>query len=436
MQYGLGEADRKSFWQHGCSVSISLSRWVFGLFVLIIAAVSLVPASDAMAYEAIAKTAVNARSISITKIRFGKLTGGGTRVVIESSAKLDPQLLLLKSPYRVVLDIPGGTWAMKGNSKSLGVVNAYRHNYFDPKTYRIVLDLKQPAKVLKSFTLSPRSGYGHRYVIDLSPTSANVFSDAAKQSIKVNREKSVKTYKDVKGYTAKKSKGKKVIVLDAGHGGKDVGTVGRYGGAHESILTLAIARELKKKLDSTGKYKIYLTRNSDILLDHRFRFELARRFEADLFISIHVDAVDNTKTRGGSVYTLSEKSSDAEAARLARKENKAHIIAGMDLNNEDKQVSSILIELAQRQTLNYSSQFAELLVKEMRKEVRMLKTAHRYAPLMVLKAPDLPSVLVESGYQTNKSDAKLLNSKAGRAKLIRGIVRGIDNYFATVKSQF
>jgi N-acetylmuramoyl-L-alanine amidase len=178
---------------------------------------------------------------------------------------------------------------------------------------------------------------------------------------------------------------------------------------------------------------VVLTRNRDIFLRRRDRVAKSRAAGAELFISLHADVIKNRKIRGLSVYTLSEKASDKEAAALAEKENKADLIAGLDLSNESPVVTNILIDLAQRETMNNSSRFAAMLIKELGREVRILRNTHRFAGFAVLKAPDVPSVLLELGFLSNRHEEKALRSKAYRAKLGAALVRGVDQYFARIE---
>lgn len=382
-------------------------------------------------------SAVQAKDISVSQIRFGKLSNGSNRIVLDTTGKINPKIMMLANPYRIVVDMPKVKWTMKGKSKPSNLINQYRHNSFSSDTYRLVLDLKSSAIVANQFSLPPGRGYSHRYVIDLKPVSRRQFLISAKNTATTPLSRP-KATKSAKKYKPRKT-GKKVIVIAPGHGGRDVGTLGRYG-AHESVLTLKIANQLKSMLEATGKYKVYLTRTGKKTFhkvksrDLRMRYEFARKYKADLLVAIHVDAAGNSKTRGGSVYTLSEKASDQETARLVAKENSVDFLPSIGSKATDPQVKDILVELAQRETLNYSAQLAELMVIEMRKQVKMLKTAHRYGPFMVLKAPDIPSILIETGFQTNKTDAKVLNSTWGRKKLTLGIKNGIDSYFRTVKT--
>jgi N-acetylmuramoyl-L-alanine amidase len=223
-------------------------------------------------------------------------------------------------------------------------------------------------------------------------------------------------------------RGKPLIVIDPGHGGIDPGAVGES--MTEKELTLAVAKALKKELEATGKFRVSLTRSKDVYIPLRERFGLAREKGADLFISLHADSHNDPLTRGASVYTLSEKASDAEAAALAGRENKSDIIAGVDLTKQNSVVTDILIDLAQRDTKNMSTRFASLLVKELKRETMLLGNTHRYAGFAVLKAPDVPSVLVEMGYISSSKDEALLSSTKHQKRLARAIRDAIVDYFS------
>jgi N-acetylmuramoyl-L-alanine amidase len=220
-----------------------------------------------------------------------------------------------------------------------------------------------------------------------------------------------------------------LVYIDPGHGGPDPGTIGNRG-TYEKNVTLAVAEELQRQLLASGRYRVKLTRNSDRFVALRERFEMARLDHADIFISLHADSSFVGDPRGASIYTLSETSSDAEAAALAAKENKADLIAGVDLSKQNVVVTSILIDLAQRESKNLSARFAELLVEEMGRVTLLLPNSHRYAGFAVLKAPDIPSVLIEMGYLSDVQDETLLLSSAHRAKLAGAMLRAIDGYFA------
>ncbi|TNE62028.1 MAG: N-acetylmuramoyl-L-alanine amidase [Alphaproteobacteria bacterium] len=370
---------------------------------------------------------VHAKNIEISGARFG-LNGKVTRFVLDVSEKTEPSIFMLADPYRVVIDLPEADWKAAGTVATTGAVGGFRHGLFMPGTYRIVLDLEEPAVVKTTFQLPPKAGYGHRMVVDLEATSRSSFMAAVTASKKAIPEPRSQT---AEVFTPKpKVRGaKRVVMLDAGHGGPDPGNLGVIG-VHEKVIVLNLVKAMKAELERTGRYEVRLTRDRDIFYPVRERFRIARRNHADLFISVHADSISNKNTKGGSVYNLSEVASDREAGRLAARENKSDVIAGVNLDVVDDEVSGILIDLAQRETMNFSAQFAEMLVAELNGQgVPMLPRGHRYANLGVLKAPDIPSVLLEAGYLTNESNAKFLNSNDGRRKISRAVVKAVDKYF-------
>jgi N-acetylmuramoyl-L-alanine amidase len=228
--------------------------------------------------------------------------------------------------------------------------------------------------------------------------------------------------------TKPKSGGDKfLIALDAGHGGKDPGATG-VNGTEEKEITLKMALELKAMLEGTGRYDVLLVREDDTLIPLRKRIEIARQSGADLFISLHADHNDNKHQRGASVYTLSETASDTEAAALATRENKEDLITGVDLSHQSQMVTSILIDLAQRETKNLSARFASYVTKQLSTTTRMVYSSHRFAGFAVLKSPDVPSILVELGYLSNELDEKELVSKKYRGRMAKAILRAIDQY--------
>ena len=190
---------------------------------------------------------------------------------------------------------------------------------------------------------------------------------------------------------------------------------------------------MKKILEKNSRYKVYLTRNRDVFIPLRERVRIARRYNADLFLSIRADSALNKNATGLSVYTLSETASDKEAAALAERENKADVIAGLNFAEHWKAVSDILINLAQRETMNRSSEFANFMVQEMRKSVRLLSNTHRFAGFAVLKAPDVPAVLLEMGYLSNRTEEKLLRQESYRRKLAISASAAVDRYFENMQ---
>jgi N-acetylmuramoyl-L-alanine amidase len=222
-----------------------------------------------------------------------------------------------------------------------------------------------------------------------------------------------------------------VVVLDPGHGGIDPGAIGRSG-VYEKDVALATARELARQLEATRRYRVRLTRRDDEFIPLGERVARARAAGGDLFLSIHADALPSAGMRGASVYTLSEQASDKEAAALAARENKADLIAGIDLSRHEPVVSEILIDLARRQTNNLSIRLARDLVTELGHEVRLLANSHRSAGFVVLKAPDIPSALVEMGCLSNRIEEQLLQRPPYQRKLASSLVRSVNDYFDVV----
>jgi N-acetylmuramoyl-L-alanine amidase len=221
-----------------------------------------------------------------------------------------------------------------------------------------------------------------------------------------------------------------LVVIDAGHGGHDPGSSSSDGDEQEKDVALKIARAIRDELLDSGKVRVAMTRSDDRFLVLQERREIARRLHADLFISVHCDSAPNNTARGASIYTLSETSSDRVAAALAARENKADVINGIDLSRESSDVSSILIDLAQRETLNTSSTFAVELQRELSPLISLKPNFHKFAGLMVLKAPDVPSVLLETGYISNDDDLALLTSEEYRHKIALGVRRAVEAHFA------
>lgn len=221
-----------------------------------------------------------------------------------------------------------------------------------------------------------------------------------------------------------------LVVIDAGHGGHDPGAISPHNGAREKDVTLGIARALRTELLATRRFRVALTRSDDRFLVLEERFGIARRLGADLFISLHADAAESPEARGASIYTLSEVASDREAERLAARENKSNIIGGIDLSAQSNAVSSILIDLTQRETMSLSSDFARLLQREAATAVTFRSTARRFASFVVLKSPDTPSVLFETGFISNREDAEFLTSAAGKRALARSVRSAVQAHFA------
>lgn len=379
-----------------------------------------------LAIAAMVPLHVAAAKPTVTAVRIGEHPSK-TRFVIELSERVAFQAFTLAAPYRVVVDLPEVDWRLSANAvRRGGLINDLRYGLFSDGASRVVLDIRGPAVVAKTFRLDPRAGKGHRLVIDIKPVAAAEFKRR-----QLPRSVAGPPPGGVPAPAIKpKPKGaKRVIAIDPGHGGVDPGATG-VSGVYEKTLMLAQARELKRRLEATGRFRVVLTRGRDVFIRLRERIAVARAAGADLFISLHADTIANPKVRGGSIYTLSERASDKEAAALAAKENKADMIAGVELAGQNREVVNILIDLAQRSSMNQSAIFAKILTGELSKTTRLLRRTHRFAGFAVLKAPDIPSVLVELGYLSNPVDERNLRRTKHRARVAAAFVRAVDGYFS------
>ena len=360
-----------------------------------------------------------------------------TRFVIEVSDLLNIRVFTLASPNRVVIDMPEVLWRLQAPERptGTGAVRAYRYGLFRPGESRFVIDLNRPVVAAEPLVLQPESGHGYRIVIDLFPASQAKFDagagwpdDLRAKEMATERMAAANVAPPVSTTPPLKPIRSRVVVIDAGHGGIDSGTVG-VDGLLEKNVVLDEALRLKKALQKRG-YVVHLTRESDIYIPLRERVNIARGYQADLLISLHADSNPDTNVSGASVYTLSESGSDREAAALARKENQSDIIAGVDLSGENSPVASILIDLAQRDTINKSVRFAEEVVGTLRHGTDVLqREPHRSAGFVVLKAPDVPAVLIELGYLSNAHDCAQMGTSQWREGTADAIASAVDRNF-------
>ncbi|MBM85924.1 MAG: N-acetylmuramoyl-L-alanine amidase [Rhodospirillaceae bacterium] len=379
------------------------------------------------------------RPVTVHDLRIG-VHAEKTRIVIDMDGPVRFQRFALIDPYRIVLDLPEVLFKARSRKfvKPSGGVSGYRFGLFQPGTSRVVIDLVEPRVIEAAFELPPRNNRRFRVVLDLKKVSRQAFLTSSTESIRRRltqrrREAAPVSKAPLTRHKPRQTGGRKMIVLDPGHGGVDPGAIGASG-IYEKTVVLAAAKTLKRILETSGRYTVKLTRERDVFLKLRQRVASSRAADADLFISIHADSIADKKLRGASVYTLSEKSSDKEAARLAEQENKSDIIAGMDFSDETPEVTNILIDLVQRETKNRSARLAGILAEELRNSVKTHRRAHRFAGFAVLKAPDVPSVLLEMGYLSNPKEEKMLRSRAFQEKVAVAVRRGIDKYFKDIQS--
>ncbi|MBD8545533.1 N-acetylmuramoyl-L-alanine amidase family protein [Sphingomonas sp. CFBP 8760] len=369
-----------------------------------------------------------------------------TRIAIHFDGQASSaQATLMESPRRIAVDVRG---TGLGDASGAGVpavpadgpVRAIRRQRI-PGGARFVFDLRSPAVVADGGL----DAEGRELVLSLQPVDAARFAqvsaagplDFLPLSLRFTRRSPYKVSIPVpppkKGPPLPRVRGgdrRPLVVIDAGHGGVDPGAINPVSHLREKDVTLRIARAIRDELLDGGRVRVALTRDSDKYLVLRERYGIARRLKADLFISIHCDSVGQAAATGASVYTLSDVASDREAARLATRENKADVIAGVNLGEAGDDVSSILIDLTRRETMNNSADFARLLGREARDLVPMKPGFHRMASLMVLKAPDMPSILFETGYISNPQDAAFLDSSKGRERIAESVRRAVEVHFA------
>lgn len=341
------------------------------------------------------------------------------RITILTDAKLkQKQAFLLNNPDRLVLDFE----KFEANQASLPenyrgkLIKSVRTGTYKKETTRIVFDLTVPVDIIASYHVEP-VGSLWRYVMDIRK----------KPGVIANRvPAAIAPTEKVAAKKPEAQKSKPIIVLDPGHGGQDPGALGSL--HKEKDITLRFAKALEQMLEASGEYEVLLTRDSDRFIALKQRVDFARAHKAALFISLHADSNPNEKAKGLSIYTLSETASDAESAALAARENKSDIIDGVDLGSADADVADILIDLTQRETMSTSAILADDLVRSLKGKIPLLPRPHRYAGFRVLKTLDIPAVLIEIGFLSNKEDEKRLASPQYRKLVAETLMKGIKRY--------
>lgn len=334
-----------------------------------------------------------------------------TRAVFDVSGPIDYKLFDLADPDRLVLDLRGSVFtADYGTPTAKGLLKSIRSGKQGAKDLRVVFDLAEGVRP-KSFLLPPAEKFGYRLVLDLYPKT------------KVEPIKTVA--KAVPPGTARNV----VITIDAGHGGEDPGSIGAAG-SHEKVITLAVARELKRVIDREPGMSALLTRDGDYFIPHKERYQKARDAKADLFVSVHADAFTKSEARGSSVWVLSPRGATSEAARwLADSENRADLVGGVSLDTRDDTLAAVLLDLSQGATMEASNAVAHQVHAAMRRVGPTHKNYVERANFVVLRSPDVPSILVETAFISNPAEEKRLNNPVERTKLAEAILDGIRNYF-------
>jgi N-acetylmuramoyl-L-alanine amidase len=356
-----------------------------------------------------------------------------TRVVFNLSRGLAARVFTLADPYRLVVDLPQVNFQLpaRAGETGQGLIKAFRFGQMMKGGSRVVLDLAGPVRVEKSSVLDPAGDQPTRLVLELAAIGRESFlhAIALDNRLDPNRDASRKIERDV---APPSDDLRPVVVLDPGHGGIDEGAHAPAGEAEKTVV-LDFALMLRDKIERMGKYRVEMTRSDDTFVALADRVQIARARRAQLFISLHCDALARGEgdAQGATVYTLSDDASDAEAARLAETENRADIIAGVDLSREPNAIADILIDLAQRETRAFSAHFARGAVDDLKSSVRLHKPPLKSAGFRVLKAPDVPSVLIELGFVSNRADFKQMTSETWRSQATDSVAHAVDAYFAT-----
>lgn len=355
-----------------------------------------------------------------------------TRVVINFDREPDISTMLLEHPHRLVVDMPKTVFAFdKKSVEPRGLVEDVRYGMLDAARSRLIFSLKGPFAVERIDVIKNDNSPGYRLVADLVASSDRKFAEDLKtqNATTASTETTPKVDRLAAAAPDQVSKAPKpfTVVIDPGHGGIDSGAESASG-IMEKNVTLMFAQQLRDELAKIPGLRIELTRSDDTFLRLTERVRVARQYEADLFISLHADTINRRSIRGATVYTVSDKASDAESRAMADRENRADAVAGITFDNEAPEIADILMDLTRRETHTFSLSFAKTVVKSLKKDVNMINNPHRFAGFQVLRAPDVPSVLVEIGYLSNAEDEKLMLDPAWRTHVATRLATAVGEF--------
>lgn len=353
-----------------------------------------------------------------------------TRVVINFDHEPEVSTMLLGEPHRLAIDLPKTVFAFdKKSIESRGLITDVRYGMIDDSRSRLIFTLKGPFVVERLDVIKNDNSPGYRLVADLVASSDQKFADALKAQNQTTASTAPKGDRIASAAANEVSKGPKpfTVVVDPGHGGIDSGAESGSGSLEKNV-TLMFAQQLRDELGKLPGIRVEMTRNDDTFLRLSERVRIARQYEADLFISIHADTINRGSIRGATVYTVSDKASDAESRAMADRENRADAVAGITFDNETPEIADILMDLTRRETHTFSLSFAKTVVKSLKKDVTMINNPHRFAGFQVLRAPDVPSVLVEIGYLSNQEDEKLMLDPAWRSHVAQRLAAAVGEY--------
>jgi N-acetylmuramoyl-L-alanine amidase len=370
-----------------------------------------------------------------------------TRVTLEHTQPIEFTSLLVKDPDRLVIDLEGVEFnavlqslpsKILDNDPYIKLIRAGRNR---PGVVRLVIELKAEIKP-QIFSLQPVGEYGHRLVLDLYPAqpidplmalldqTKTLPADTESAAEKSETKSEIKPPQQTNNANTPEVSRLITIMLDPGHGGEDPGAIGQ-GGSHEKNVTLAVAKRLKEKIDAVPNMRAVLTRDGDYFIPLNQRVEKARRIRADLFVSVHADAFIKPTARGSSVFVLSETGASSSAARwLAKKENDADLIGGVNIRAKDPYLARTLLDLSQTATNNDSLKLGQAVLGELRHINTLHKGQVEQAGFAVLKAPDIPSILIETAFISNPEEEKRLNDEDYQERMAAAILKGLRRYFA------
>ena len=398
------------------SARLALSGAVFGLAGILTMAAPALPQDGGGPREPGPAVAIGA-----------ELTGqpGASRLTLTLSRRVEARAFVMERPDRAVIDLPEVNFQIEPEAgrRRDGLVQSFRYGLFAPGRSRIVIDLAAPATVGRiETTVRARDG-AVLLTVPLQRVERDAFRKAASTSDPVPAQ--------LRPVPVEAADQRPLIVIDAGHGGTDPGAIAA-GGVFEKDIVFGYAQSLSDKLQAGGRYRVRMTRERDVFVPLGERVRLAREAKADLFVSIHADSISAApQVRGATIYTGSEKATDAESAKLAERENRADAAAGADVSEAPPDIADILHELTMRETRGFSSGFARTLMGQLSPVMEMSSKPHREAGFKVLRSPDVPSVLVELGYLSSKRDLEMLQSAEWRAGVTGSMAKAIDLFFSS-----
>jgi N-acetylmuramoyl-L-alanine amidase len=367
-----------------------------------------------------------AKDAVVNAIRISE-ANGHTHFEVDLSKATGFTVDVLPNPYRVIIDVANLNFDLPPGigQKGQGLISSFRYGVIEEGKSRMVLDVSGPVLIDGSQAIAAKGKKPAHIIVDISATTAEAFA----ATFSKDHPESAPQAEVATATPEVTSTSIKTVVIDPGHGGIDPGAMSPTKTLEKSVV-LHYGNSLRTALESTGHYKVIMTRDSDVFVPLEKRVQIARDNNADLFIAIHADTVHGQQARGTTLYTLSDKASDAEAEALAAKENKSDVIAGIDLATESKDVANILINLTQRESRNRAVFFSKKAVNELKQVTAFTGQPMRSAAFVVLKAPDIPSVLIELGYLSSTEDEALLTSNQWQHNMAVAMAKAVDSFFA------